>query len=105
MKRALLYFGLLTILSAIFILHNHIISAPQPTSRGIGLIIIGAALGITATLFQGYFKNNLADSGLMGLTTGAALGSIISLRIGNEFGSRDGIMISVFFCIYNFLSL
>lgn len=102
MKRALLYFGLLLILSAIFIIHNHSIQAPQPTSRGIGLIIIGAGLGITSTLFQGYYKNQIADSGLMGLTTGAALGSLVSLKLGNEFGSRAGILISVLFAFITF---
>jgi iron complex transport system permease protein len=101
-KRALLYFGLLLILSAIFIIHNHSIQAVQPTSRGIGLIIIGAGLGITATLFQGFYKNEFADSGLMGLTSGAALGSIVSLKLGNEFGSRIGILISVLFALVTF---
>ena len=101
-KRALLYFSLLLILSAIFIVHNHSIQAIQPTSRGIGLIIIGAGLGITATLFQGFYKNVIADSGLMGLTTGAALGSIVSLKLGNEFGSRVGILISVLFAFITF---
>lgn len=95
MKRALLYFGLLGILTAIFLLHNHIIDAYQPTSRGIGLIIIGAALGVSATLFQGFYRNHYADSGLMGITTGAALGSVIALKLGNTFGSRIGILISV----------
>jgi iron complex transport system permease protein len=101
-KRALLYFGLLSILTAIFILHNHIIDAYQPTSRGIGLIIIGAALGVSATLFQGFYGNDYADSGLMGLTTGAALGSLISLQLGNEFGTRSGIVFSVLGALITF---
>lgn len=102
MKRWLLYFGLLAILTAIFLLHNHTIDAFQPTSRGIGLIIIGAGLGISATLLQGFYRNNVADPGLMGLTTGATIGSLISLKLGNEFGSRTGILISVLFAFITF---
>jgi iron complex transport system permease protein len=94
-KRALLYFSLLLILTAIFILHNHTIHSYQPTSRGIGLIIVGAALGVSSTLFQGFYGNTYADSGLMGITTGGALGALISLKLGNGFGSRAGILISI----------
>jgi iron complex transport system permease protein len=101
-RRALLYFGLLTILTAIFLIHNHSITAEQPTSRGIGIIIIGAALGVTATLLQGFYGNKIADPGLMGLTTGAAIGSVIAIKIGNEFGSRIGILFSVFFALVAF---
>lgn len=94
--------GLLTILTAIFLIHNHTITAEQPTSRGIGLIVIGAGLGITATLLQGFYGNQIADPGLMGITTGAALGSVVAIKLGNEFGSRAGILISVLFALITF---
>jgi iron complex transport system permease protein len=101
-RRALLYLGLLTILTAIFLIHNHSISAEQPTSRGIGLIIIGAALGVSSTLFQGFYGVKYADAGLMGITSGAALGSLIALKLGNEFGSRPGILITIIFALISF---
>ena len=97
MRRALLYLGFLSILTAIFLLHNHSISAQQPTSRGIGLIVIGAALGVTSTLLQGFYGNQIADPGLMGIATGAALGSVVAIKLGNTFGSRTGILFSVLF--------
>lgn len=102
MKRALLYLELLVILTAIFLLHNHTTSAYQPTSRGIGVMIIGAALGISSTLLQGFYRNTIADVGLMGIATAAALGSVTSISLGNEFGSRIGLFISVLFAFAGF---
>jgi iron complex transport system permease protein len=102
MKRAQIYVGLVAILVAIFLIHNHSITAYQPTSRGIGLIVIGAALGVTSTLFQGFYKNQIADPGLMGISTGAALGAVVAIKLGNEFGSRIGILISVLFAFVSF---
>ena len=102
MKRALLYFGLLGILTAIFLIHNHSISAYQPTSRGIGLIIIGAAIAIASTALQGYFQNTLADPGLVGLMAGASLGSVLGISMGFKFGSRFNILIAVLFTFMTF---
>ena len=99
MKRALLYLELLVILTAIFLIHNHTTSAYQPTSRGIGVMIIGAALGISSTLLQGFHRNKIADVGLMGIATAGALGSVVSIALGNEFGSRVGLFISVLFAL------
>jgi iron complex transport system permease protein len=99
MKRALLYLELLVILTAIFLIHNHTTGAYQPTSRGIGVMIIGAALGISSTLLQGFFRNTIADVGFMGIATAGALGSVTSIALGNEFGSRIGLFISVLFAL------
>ena len=102
MRRALLYLGLLTILTGTFLLHNHSITAFQPTSRGIGLIVIGAALGISSTLLQGFYKNLNADPGFMGITTGSVLGAILGIHLGFQFGSRIGILIAVGFALIFF---
>ena len=102
MRRALLYLGLLTILTGTFLLHNHSITAFQPTSRGIGLIVIGAALGISSTLLQGFYKNLNADPGFMGITTGSVLGAILGIHLGFQFGSRIGILIAVGFALISF---
>ena len=87
MKRAILYLELLIALVAIFLIHNHSINAYQPTSRGIGLIIIGAALGVSATLLQGFFQDTYSDVGLLGISSGATIGASIALLSGAKLGS------------------
>jgi iron complex transport system permease protein len=101
-KRALLYLGLLGVLTAIFLLHNHNIHSYQPTSRGIGLIIIGAAIAISSTALQGYYQNKIADPGLMGLMAGASLGSVIGIELGFKFGSRLNILVAILFTFITF---
>ena len=102
MKRALLYLQLLIVLVAIFLIHNHSISAYQPTSRGIGLIIIGAALGVSATLLQGFFQDTYSDVGLLGISSGATIGASIALLSGAKLGSYLGISISILFAFISF---
>src|SRR3546814_5355359 len=43
---------------------------------------IGAALGIAGAVMQGYLRNPLADPGLFGVTSSAALGAVSSLFFG-----------------------
>lgn len=44
--------------------------------------IVGAALGLSGAVMQGYLRNPLADPGLFGVSAGAALGAVISLYFG-----------------------
>ena len=44
----------------------------------IGAALVGSALGVAGTLFQGMFRNPLADPYLLGTSSGAALGAAIS---------------------------
>ena len=44
--------------------------------------LIGAALGMSGAVMQGYLRNPLADPGLFGVSAGAALGAVISLYFG-----------------------
>ncbi len=37
------------------------------------LILVGGALAISGTIMQGLFRNSLADPGLLGISSGAAL--------------------------------
>jgi iron complex transport system permease protein len=48
-------------------------------------ITIGAALGISGASLQGIFRNPLADPGLIGVSSGAALGAVISIVWGVSF--------------------
>jgi iron complex transport system permease protein len=43
---------------------------------------VGAALGLAGAAMQGYLRNPLADPGLFGISSGAALGATISLYFG-----------------------
>lgn len=50
-------------------------------------IIIGAGLGVSGALLQGAFRNPLADPGLVGVSAGAALGTVIIVGLGAPYGS------------------
>jgi iron complex transport system permease protein len=43
---------------------------------------IGGALGLCGAVLQGYLRNPLADPGLLGISSGAALGAVISIYFG-----------------------
>ncbi len=44
--------------------------------------VVGAGLGLSGAAMQGYLRNPLADPGLFGVSSGAALGAVISLYFG-----------------------
>ncbi|MGC6401071.1 FecCD family ABC transporter permease [Sphingomonas sp. FW199] len=44
--------------------------------------LVGAGLGTSGAVMQGYLRNPLADPGLFGVSAGAALGAVISLYFG-----------------------
>jgi iron complex transport system permease protein len=43
---------------------------------------IGASLGLSGAVLQGYLRNPLADPGLIGVSSGAALGTVTCLFLG-----------------------
>jgi iron complex transport system permease protein len=43
---------------------------------------VGSSLGLAGAAMQGYLRNPLADPGLFGISSGAALGATISLYVG-----------------------
>jgi iron complex transport system permease protein len=45
-------------------------------------LLVGAALGLSGAVMQGYLRNPLADPGLFGVSSGAALGAVLSLYFG-----------------------
>lgn len=45
-------------------------------------LLVGAALGIAGAAMQGYLRNPLADPGLFGVSSSAALGAVTSLYFG-----------------------
>jgi iron complex transport system permease protein len=45
-------------------------------------VLIGAALAVSGLLMQGLFRNPLADPGLVGVSSGSALGAIVVIVLG-----------------------
>ena len=45
-------------------------------------VLVGAALGISGAVMQGIFSNPLADPGLIGISSGAATGAVLSIALG-----------------------
>ena len=45
-------------------------------------ILVGAALGTSGAVMQGIFSNPLADPGLIGISSGAATGAVLSIALG-----------------------
>lgn len=44
--------------------------------------LIGAALGLSGAVLQGYLRNPLAEPGLLGVSGGASLGAVIAIHTG-----------------------
>jgi len=65
--------------------------------RALGAVIIGAALGIAGAVAQGVFRNPLAEPTLIGLSSGATLGTIVLIASGaSAYGTRSNIASAVF---------
>lgn len=47
-------------------------------------VLVGAALGISGAVMQGIFSNPLADPGLIGISSGAATGAVLSIALGTS---------------------
>lgn len=66
--------------------------------RAMGALIIGGALGVAGAIAQGIFRNPLAEPALIGLTSGATLGTIAVISTGvAEFGSRTNVETAIIF--------
>ncbi|MGD9599003.1 MAG: FecCD family ABC transporter permease [Steroidobacteraceae bacterium] len=59
-----------------------IIIAELRIPRTVLAIALGAALGTAGAVMQGYLRNPLADPGLFGISSGAALGAVTSVYFG-----------------------
>ena len=45
-------------------------------------VLVGAALGVAGAVMQGVFSNPLADPGIVGVSSGAATGAVVSIALG-----------------------
>ena len=123
MKKVVIYVGCLTLLSILFLislrtgilqLHSslwHLLSDRNSTEgvtvwqvrlpRATGAILIGAALGIAGALAQGIFRNPLAEPTLIGLSSGATLGTIAVISSGAAaYGSRTNAAAAILFAVF-----
>ncbi|MCL6651472.1 iron ABC transporter [Agrobacterium rubi] len=60
-----------------------ILQAVRLPRTGLGLMI-GAGLAVSGAMMQGLFRNPLADPGLIGITSGAALFAVAALVLGGS---------------------
>ncbi len=49
--------------------------------------VVGAGLGVSGALLQGALRNPLADPGIIGVSAGAALGTVVIVSTGVAYGS------------------
>ena len=47
-------------------------------------LLVGAALGVAGAVMQGLFRNPMADPGIIGVSTGGALGAVVAISIGAQ---------------------
>ncbi|MBH64684.1 MAG: hypothetical protein CL569_19995 [Alphaproteobacteria bacterium] len=52
---------------------------------------VGAVLGLAGASLQGLFRNPLADPGLIGVSSGAALGAVSMIVLGDSLGLPDSV--------------
>ena len=49
-------------------------------------ILVGAALAVAGAAMQGLFRNPLADPGLIGVSSGGAMGAVVAIVLGDVIG-------------------
>jgi iron complex transport system permease protein len=59
--------------------------------RTILAILIGAGLGLAGAAMQGYLRNPLAEPGIIGVSSSAALGAVLALQTGLAAASSFGL--------------
>jgi len=68
--------------------------------RAFGAALIGAGLGIAGAIAQGIFRNPLAEPTLIGLSSGATLGTIAVISSGAAaYGSRTNAASAILFAV------
>ena len=54
-------------------------------------VLVGAGLAVAGAAMQGLFRNPLADPGLIGVSSGAALAAVTMIVLGSSFGLLSGL--------------
>jgi len=50
-------------------------------------MFVGASLAVAGAMMQGMFRNPLADPGLVGVSSGAALAAVVTIALGNSLAA------------------
>ncbi|WP_276599097.1 iron chelate uptake ABC transporter family permease subunit, partial [Nannocystis sp. SCPEA4] len=58
--------------------------------RALGAVVVGAGLAIAGAAMQGLFRNPLADPGLVGVSSGAALGAALAIALDRVLPALPG---------------
>ncbi|MEX2381739.1 MAG: iron chelate uptake ABC transporter family permease subunit [Opitutales bacterium] len=56
--------------------------------RIISGMLVGAVLAASGAVMQGLFRNPLADPGLIGVSSGAAVGAVLAIGLGGSAAAR-----------------
>ncbi len=59
-------------------------------------MFVGAALALSGAIMQGLFRNPLADPGLIGVSSGAALAAVVTIALGNTLAAPLTKMLGVY---------
>ena len=59
-------------------------------------LVVGAALGVAGAVMQGLFRNPMADPGIIGVSTGGALGAVVAIAIGAPAASALALPVMAF---------
>jgi len=65
--------------------------------------MVGGSLGLSGAVLQGYLRNPLAEPGIIGVTSGAALGGVLAIHSGLAAGSL--FLLPVFGLVGGFLAV
>lgn len=60
----------------------HLVITELRLPRTILAVLVGGALGLSGAVLQGLLRNPLAEPGLLGVSSGAAVGAVISIYFG-----------------------
>lgn len=90
-------FDLLGISDQPLILRDHIILYDVRLPRTVLGVLVGASLAVSGVMMQGIFRNPLADPGIVGVGTGAGMGAVLFIVLGQTILAP----VSAFLGIYN----
>ncbi|KQS84734.1 MULTISPECIES: FecCD family ABC transporter permease [unclassified Rhizobium] len=66
--------------------------------RAVMGLLVGASLAVSGTIMQGLFRNPLADPALVGISSGASLGAVLTIVLGSS-------LFGALFAVFGFYAL
>lgn len=78
------------------VLRDHAVIVNIRLPRMLLGVLIGAALAVSGLLMQGLFRNPLADPGLVGVSSGAALGAVVIIVLGTTMFAPFTLALGIF---------